>query len=294
MPAPISNKTQTPRLIAILTLVVALLAIPIVMSSVQNSQDIRQQASTKKPTCQEACPNTKDGSLLQNCHPPDSDGSSQNSLCNAKGRVESCGQKAYCCPKAGGKWSTEMGPCATPTPKPAACKTNEDCPKGKICIQPPMPTCPPGKMCPQVMPPKKCVPISPTPTCQEACPNTKNGNLLQNCHPADSDGSSQDSLCDAKGRVESCGQKAYCCPKTGGKWSTDMDPCTTPTPSPTIVPSGSFLKQDINQDGFVNHLDLEILLANYQLSPLTNPRADITGDGKVNALDYATLIDVYN
>ncbi|HQI13236.1 MAG TPA: hypothetical protein PLU48_01460, partial [Candidatus Woesebacteria bacterium] len=34
-------------------------------------------------------------------------------LCNSAGRKESCGGKEYCCPSAGGAWTTDMAKCPT-------------------------------------------------------------------------------------------------------------------------------------------------------------------------------------
>ena len=52
---------------------------------------------------------------------------------------------------------------ATPTPTPppnlscgAICRTNSACSGELICYQPPMPPCPPGRLCPQVMPAAVC------------------------------------------------------------------------------------------------------------------------------------------
>lgn len=50
-----------------------------------------------------------------------------------------------------------------------ACKADIDCKTGQYCYQPPMPTCPEGKVCPQIMPEKYCklktsVSTTPTPT----------------------------------------------------------------------------------------------------------------------------------
>lgn len=74
--------------------------------------------------------------------------------------------------------------------------------------------------------------VAPTPTpiaCKEQCPGTDG--VLRNCHPPEADGSSSDSLCNFKGRVEFCGTRNYCCPAAGGKWTTDMTACTA-TPQP--------------------------------------------------------------
>lgn len=67
-------------------------------------------------------------------------------------------------------------PSATPLACNAACDASTDCGPGMICYQPPMPTCPPGATCPQLMPARlscrnaacktspNCLCGSPTPT----------------------------------------------------------------------------------------------------------------------------------
>lgn len=58
-------------------------------------------------------------------------------------------------------------PPTTVTPGSQTCSINSDCPSGQYCYQPPMPTCPEGMACAQVMPAKICResrPISMTPT----------------------------------------------------------------------------------------------------------------------------------
>lgn len=76
-------------------------------------------------------------------------------------------------------------------------------------------------------------------SCEEVC----SGNLLKSCHPADSDGTANESLCNLAGRVETCGASytKYCCPSAGGAWTTDMSACATPTPTaiatPTLTPT---------------------------------------------------------
>ncbi len=179
----IPNKKN--QLSAILSLILVVLAIPVVAMLLQENQDIRQQAAA----CVEDCRAT-DG-VLRSCTPPDGDGSSNDSLCAWAGRVEMCGNKQYCCPSVGGKWalcptaaptkvvtaspSATLAPSATaaptisqspsitatPTNKP--CTTNEQCDAGNTCYQPPMPTCPAGNSCTQVMPPAYCVPTSSLP-----------------------------------------------------------------------------------------------------------------------------------
>lgn len=78
----------------------------------------------------------------------------------------------------------------------------------------------------------------------EQCPNSKNPNLLQSCHPGESDGSTRDSFCNKAGRVETCGSLStkYCCPAPGAAWTRDMTVCNslktpTPSPKPTLTPT---------------------------------------------------------
>ena len=50
-------------------------------------------------------------------------------------------------------------PTATPTPSPqcnSTCTTDAQCPSNMKCYQPPMPPCPSGQVCTQVLPPKVC------------------------------------------------------------------------------------------------------------------------------------------
>lgn len=84
----------------------------------------------------------------------------------------------------------------------------------------------------------------------EACPVSGQPNLLKNCHPAETDGSAAESLCNAIGRVATCGAAGtqYCCPTVGGAWTTDMTVCNslaqaavTPTPTPVPTPTPTAL-----------------------------------------------------
>jgi hypothetical protein len=59
----------------------------------------------------QACPNPSNKNLLQNCTPPDSDGTPKDTLCNEAGMIRPCGGKNYCCPTAGGAWTTDMTKC---------------------------------------------------------------------------------------------------------------------------------------------------------------------------------------
>jgi hypothetical protein len=73
-------------------------------------------------------------------------------------------------------------------------------------------------------------------------------------------------------------------------------PTTPPTNSPTTVatatgnPNSSV---DVNEDGSVNMLDIGIIVENYQLTTLLNPRADVNGDGSVNIVDIGIVVENY-
>jgi hypothetical protein len=99
----------------------------LVLSIVAGVLLVRQQQniSEKAATCSEACPVSGQPNLIRSCHPADSDGSPTESLCNKAGRVETCGPSftQYCCPSAGGSWTTNMSACTTATATPVATST---------------------------------------------------------------------------------------------------------------------------------------------------------------------------
>lgn len=83
---------------------------------------VTPNAPTSEPaaaTCTQQCPGS-DG-VLRNCNPPDSDGTSQDSICNSNssGRTEPCGTNNYCC--NGTRWTTDMTKCNEPSATPVAC-----------------------------------------------------------------------------------------------------------------------------------------------------------------------------
>ncbi|MCC6711056.1 MAG: hypothetical protein IT416_01755, partial [Candidatus Pacebacteria bacterium] len=80
---PLPSEKKKSNFLLIGGIILAILAIGGLASMflVQQPQEIRQQATQ----CQEQCPGN-DG-VLRNCTPPESDGSSQDSTCNVKGRV---------------------------------------------------------------------------------------------------------------------------------------------------------------------------------------------------------------
>jgi hypothetical protein len=74
---------------------------------VRKQQLLKEEAAQ----CVEQCPGS-DG-ILRNCHPPEADGSPQESICNRTGRIESCGGRQYCCPSVNGTWTTTLSACST-------------------------------------------------------------------------------------------------------------------------------------------------------------------------------------
>ncbi|MYC76821.1 T9SS type A sorting domain-containing protein [Candidatus Poribacteria bacterium] len=60
------------------------------------------------------------------------------------------------------------------------------------------------------------------------------------------------------------------------------------TQSPPILPK-PLQVADMNEDGFVNILDLIVVARDFERNKPINPRTDINGDGKINILDLVTV-----
>jgi hypothetical protein len=86
---------------------------------IQSPQNIEEKAASSYCPGAEACPYSRDPSLLISCH-PSAGTSTVNSLCNPsfKGRRETCGSLTtyYCC--NGSVWTLNQSACATPPPTP--------------------------------------------------------------------------------------------------------------------------------------------------------------------------------
>lgn len=80
----------------------------------------------------------------------------------------------------------------------------------------------------------------------EACPYSKNPNLLINCTPPESGNNPAESLCSSVGRKEDCGGRSYCCPSAGGSWTTDMTACPTACVPSTWTPDLSTICVGVN------------------------------------------------
>lgn len=105
------GKTNWKIIGAIIGIIVLAVGVIAGILLVRQNQDIREQASGNcdDPGTIVQCPRS-DGALVS-CTPPNSDGNAQISLCDSAGRVEVCGGAEYCCPSAGGAWTTNMTLC---------------------------------------------------------------------------------------------------------------------------------------------------------------------------------------
>lgn len=68
-------------------------------------------------------------------------------------------------------------------------------------------------------------------------------------------------------------------------------PSSVPTASPTPTPF--YTAGDVNRDGFVNVVDIGIIIDNYDIVPMSDPRADVNEDGIANIIDIGIVIDNY-
>ncbi len=103
-----STKTNWKVLSAIIGIVVLTIGVIAGIILVKQQQNISEKAAT---SCLEQCPGS-DG-VLRNCHPPNADGSSVDSICNLKGKISFCGVRNFCC--NGSVWTTDLTSCAVAT-----------------------------------------------------------------------------------------------------------------------------------------------------------------------------------
>jgi len=179
-------------------------------------------------------------------------------------------------------------PTATPTNAPGAC-SKYPMPNGCSCNI--------GSQCSSgyCSEAKKCEnPPSPSNKCPgaEACPNSSNKNLLQNCTPPDSDGTPKDSLCNKAGIIEPCGGKNYCCPSAGGAWTTDMTKCPSAKCTQCSGKPQAKSKGDADCSGTTTLNDYSIWRSEFISGSLGTGvkidwRADFDCDGKVTLNDFS-------
>jgi len=90
-------------------------------------------------------------------------------------------------------------------------------------------------------------------------------------------------------QVQACLDQANPSPSPSPSPSASPSPSPAASPSPSPSPSPSTSPADLNGDGRVNLLDYAILVNElFQTGP--DLQADINGDGKVNLLDYHILL----
>lgn len=202
-------------------------------------------------------------------------------------------------------------PTMTPTPTrvPTAvptttntytCATNADCRSGEQCYQPPMPACPEGRACPQVMPSKICVattpPASPTPapvctytysewsTCSYGVQTRTIVGAANKVACKDNAPVLQRSCVQTCTNNSQCGVGEYCA--SNARATSGVNSSQAPMGGGTCAPVTK-LVTDVNGDGMVNVLDLSFVIK-YMFQ--TNTKADINGDGTVDVADYSLVL----
>lgn len=127
--------------IAIIIVTFLILSVAAGVLLVRQQQNIQEKASVPK-TCPDAqaCPNSNDPHLLQSCDNVETDGTPQDSNCDTAGRVEICGGVNFCCPSAGGSWSSNLSVCdsinASPSPSPSASPSSSPSPSASPTASP--------------------------------------------------------------------------------------------------------------------------------------------------------------
>lgn len=121
---PNKNKKSGAKGIIIVFVAVIFLIISIVAGVllVRQNQNVSEKAASTQCPAAEACPYPQDPTLLRSCHPTNTDGSVVESVCNLKGRIETCGPTLtkYCCPAVGSPWTTNMSACTVSSPTPSS------------------------------------------------------------------------------------------------------------------------------------------------------------------------------
>lgn len=130
---------KTGIIVAVSIVIFLVLSVVAGVLLVRQQQTIQEKASE---TCTESCPRSGRPDMLSDCHPPQADGSPDDKLCNLAGRIDTCGaaQTKYCCPSAGGAWTTDMSACATPTPTAVSTPTLSPTPTASGSTTTPTPT----------------------------------------------------------------------------------------------------------------------------------------------------------
>ena len=161
-----------------------------------------------------------------------------NEDCNFPGESVECGGKIYCCPKAGEQWVVKTGSTCSSLGKPPAdtppkisgdgsgTGTGTSTGTGNDSTD-----TNPAKT-------KNTKNNKTTGACDDkGCSNIAQGSnwAINNCSGSDPDGDMQ--LCNAKGRIGTCGERQLCCPGPGQKWTTNMTACPITEASLIASPS---------------------------------------------------------
>lgn len=161
---------------------------------VRQNQDVREKASD----C--SIKNTCTGTTLYDCPAGETD--ANESVCDRQGRIEMCNGAQYCCPQAGGNWTSDLSKCDGNSNGGGSSTTGGSNTSG--------------------------IGNCSNPATIVQCP-ASNGNLYS-CNPPDQNNNAQIHTCNVAGRKELCGVegsiKEYCCPSAGGTWTTDMSACS--------------------------------------------------------------------
>ncbi|MBP6989623.1 hypothetical protein KBB48_02520 [Candidatus Shapirobacteria bacterium] len=153
-------------------------------------------------------------------------------------------------------------PIITPTKK--LCNTNSDCQGNEYCYQPPMPTCPKGENCLDVMPKKYCAPESPV----TPLPTTLTPTTVSRLTP---------SLAPTKAPVT----KKFC--ETDSDCSR-METCYQP-PMPTCPPGENCIQ--VMPQKYCKSAPVSEVTGVEEISKCQESKGDANKDGKVNLGDYA-------
>ncbi|HOY61377.1 MAG TPA: hypothetical protein PK045_02630, partial [Candidatus Woesebacteria bacterium] len=230
---------------------------------------------TAMPTIKKDCCYRVYGS--ENC----SANSGSFSACNAltsKGCVWQCTVPAptKTCSKTGG-----------------ACNSQGDCCSGNVCwnghcyvSSGPSPTPTTGTNPPN--PPGGCSGSKPADKCESKT-------LFINAQCINNRWDWDEQSCNSAGRTESCGGKNYCCPSTGGAWTTDMSKCPT-TCTQCVGKPEAKSKGDADCSGVTNLNDFSIWRDEFITGALgvtakNSWRADFDCNGKVSLNDFSIWRD---
>ncbi len=207
------------------------------------------------------------------------------------------GYNRYCSVDSCKYIPTPRQPTATPTKTCSktggACNSQGDCCSGNVCwnghcyiSSGPSPTPTTGTNPPN--PPGGCSGSKPADKCESKT-------LFINAQCINNQWDWDEKLCNSTGRKEVCGGTNYCCPTTGGSWTTDMSKCPTTCTQCAGKPEAKS-KGDADCSGVTNLNDFSIWRGEFITGALgvtvkNSWRADFDCNGKVNLNDFSIWRD---